>query len=134
MSTNPEKRNGAGQFAPGVSGNPGGRPKGIAAKARELCGDDGELLAQFWLDAMNNTEEPMTARLKASELLVERGYGKAPSFVPIGEEDPLGLKEDIDRGIDSIMDELAVRRQVKAVRPSPNGSVEKTSPNGSASS
>ena len=88
----------------GQSGNPGGRPKGIAAKARELCGDDGELLAQFWLDAMNNTEEPMSARLKASELLVERGYGKAPSFVPIGEEDPLGLKEDIDRGIDSIMD------------------------------
>ena len=134
MSANPEKRNGAGQFAPGVSGNPGGRPKGIAAKARELCGDEGEKLILFWLKTMTSAKQPMQSRLKASELLAERGYGKAPSFVPIGEEDPLGLKEDIDRGIDSIMDELAVRRQVKAVRPSPNGSVEKTSPNGSASS
>jgi len=35
-----------GQFKPGESGNPGGRPKGFATKIKELCGDDYERIAQ----------------------------------------------------------------------------------------
>ena len=35
-----------GQFKPGQSGNPGGRPKGFGAKIKELCGDDYEKLAK----------------------------------------------------------------------------------------
>ena len=35
-------------------------------------------------------------RLRASELLAERGWGKAPAFAAIEEADPLGL-EDAER-------------------------------------
>ena len=36
-------------FRPGQSGNPGGRPKGLASKARELT-KDGQISLQFLLD------------------------------------------------------------------------------------
>lgn len=36
-------------FAPGMSGNPGGRPKGLARYVRELVGDDGRRVADFML-------------------------------------------------------------------------------------
>jgi hypothetical protein len=35
---------------PGQSGNPGGRPRGLARRVRELVGDDGELILQFMVD------------------------------------------------------------------------------------
>jgi hypothetical protein len=31
---------------PGVSGNPGGCPKGLSRRVRELVGDDGEAIAE----------------------------------------------------------------------------------------
>ena len=39
-------------FVPGVSGNPGGRPKGLARTVRELVGEDGALVAEFMLSVM----------------------------------------------------------------------------------
>ena len=37
-------------FMPGRSGNPGGRPKGLAKATRELVGDDGMALVELWWD------------------------------------------------------------------------------------
>ena len=39
-------------FVPGVSGNPGGRPKGLARTVREMVGEDGSLVAEFMLSVM----------------------------------------------------------------------------------
>lgn len=84
-------------FPKGVSGNPSGRAKGIARRAREAVGDNGDRLILFWLDVLESEDSPMAARLEASRLLAERGFGKAASFAPVEEEDPLGLEGASDK-------------------------------------
>jgi hypothetical protein len=65
-----------GRFAPGTSGNPGGRPRGLARTVRELVGDDGDTIVAFWLEVMNDPTARTSDRLEASKLLAERGWGK----------------------------------------------------------
>lgn len=76
----------------GVSGNPGGRPQGLAKATRELVGEDGHRLAEFWFSIMQDETRRDSDRLEASRLLADRGWGKAPTFAAIEEEDPLGLE------------------------------------------
>jgi hypothetical protein len=83
-------------FRPGRSGNPGGRPKGLAKATRALVGEDGMKLVEFWLSIMEDPMRRDSDRLEASRLLAERGWGKAPTFAAIEEADPLGL-EDAER-------------------------------------
>jgi Family of unknown function (DUF5681) len=78
-------------FMPGRSGNPGGRPKGLAKATRELLGEDGMKLAEFWLSIMEDPMRRDSDRLEASRLLADRGWGKAASFEPV-EGDPLDLE------------------------------------------
>jgi hypothetical protein len=57
---NKPERNAHGQYAPGTSGNPGGRPTHAAfsRRCRELVGDDGAKLAELaWAIATANTEK-----------------------------------------------------------------------------
>jgi len=65
-------------FPKGVSGNPGGRPKGLARYVRELVGDDGRRIADFMLSVLDDETERTETRLKAADWLAERGFGKAP--------------------------------------------------------
>jgi hypothetical protein len=64
-------------FQPGVSGNPGGRPKGLARRVRELVGDDGHEIIEFMFETMNNHKVRMADRLEAAAWLADRGFGKA---------------------------------------------------------
>lgn len=123
-------------FMPGQSGNPKGRPRGLARKVRELAGDnDGETIARFWLAAMSgqlpnpeyDQQNPSKApqflvvdvkdRITASKLLSERGWGKPPMFAPIEDDDPLDFAEReaeaLAASVDARMDELAERRRVR---------------------
>lgn len=59
------------KFQPGQSGNPGGRPKGIAAKAREYADKAMQVLA----DALGD-EDPKV-RIAAAKEIIDRGYGKS---------------------------------------------------------
>jgi hypothetical protein len=45
-----QNRNRSGRWPKGTSGNPGGRPRGLARATRELVGEDGMALAQLWWD------------------------------------------------------------------------------------
>jgi hypothetical protein len=96
-------------FSPGRSGNPGGRPQGLARATRELLGDDGIRIARFWLDTMFDESEPTRVRLEASRLLAERGWGRAPAEEPIAEDADYSWLRDlaaIDREIERLSNEL----------------------------
>jgi hypothetical protein len=91
----PQNRDGSGRWQRGVSGNPGGRPKAqavLSTSARKLVGEDGEALIQLWWSIANDPTRRDADRLRASELLAERGWGKAPAFEPL-EGDPFGLED-----------------------------------------
>jgi hypothetical protein len=75
-------------FRPGQSGNPGGRPRGLAKATRELVGEDGLALVQLWWDIARDETRRDRDRLEASRLLADRGWGKAPTLAAIEESDP----------------------------------------------
>jgi hypothetical protein len=63
-------------FPQGVSGNPGGRPKGLARYVRELVGDDGGTIADFMLGVLEDDSERTETRIQAATWLADRGFGK----------------------------------------------------------
>lgn len=81
----PENRTKTGQFAPGTSGNPGGRPKaGEQERAardamKALCLDAVELLK----NTMANEDAPLALRLRAAEFVINSVCGKAISSTEV---------------------------------------------------
>lgn len=75
-------------WAKGVSGNPGGRPKGIAAKAREHTDKALEVLVEGMAD-----EDPRV-RVTAAKEVLDRGWGK-----------PLAMTADVTKRLDDFSDD-----------------------------
>jgi Family of unknown function (DUF5681) len=99
-------------FKPGQSGNPGGRPKGVARTVREVCGGSPLRLAQGLLEIAENPKANNRDRVAAYRELLDRGWGKAPAFASMEADDPLELDE-IASDIRSIADELRARREAR---------------------
>ena len=72
-----------GQWLPGQSGNPGGRPRGVAARAREYAGEDGADIFAFLRRIVDAEGENTRDRIEAGKILLERGWGKAPQLIDV---------------------------------------------------
>src|SRR5262245_25503988 len=64
-------------FLPGRSGNPGGRPRGLSRRVRELVGDSGEAIAAFMFELMNDKKARNADRIEAAKWLGDRGFGRS---------------------------------------------------------
>lgn len=75
----------------GTSGNPQGRPKGIAKAFREVA--DPAEAAIGLLELARNEDIRPADRIAAWRELLDRGYGKSASFAAIEGADPLEQDE-----------------------------------------
>lgn len=68
-------------WRPGQSGNPGGRPKGVAAYVRSLAGEDGKTIVdKVWAIMEKPVGKPHQRQktvLECAYWLADRGWGKA---------------------------------------------------------
>jgi hypothetical protein len=76
------KTNNLRPFAPGQSGNPGGRPRipdDVKALARSYTREAITTAAEI----MRNPAETGTARMSAVNTILDRGWGKAPQHISV---------------------------------------------------
>jgi hypothetical protein len=96
-------------FQPGRSGNPGGRPKGVARAVRDACGGSPERLVQGLLEIAEDPKVRPRDRIAAYHEILNRGWGRAPAYANIEGADPLE-QDEIAEAISGLVDELARRR------------------------
>lgn len=111
------------RFQKGQSGNPSGRPKGIARQARDLINDDPQRLLNVLLEVAEDPKAKRLERVTAVNAYLDRAYGKAPAYAPVEGGDPLE-RDQLDERISAMVDELAPRRQGKGRSETPGGTVE----------
>jgi len=97
----PQNRDLTGQFLPGHSGNPGGRPVGFHNYIQERTSDGSEL-TDFVLSVFRDENVSNKERMDAATWLADRGFGKptvnaaaqAPGFgeftIKISDHDIMG--------------------------------------------
>jgi hypothetical protein len=76
--------NRAGQFRPGRSGNPGGRPKGVI-EVIELARKQTMAAIRTLVEVMKSGESE-AARVSAANAILDRGWGKAPQSLTFNDE------------------------------------------------
>jgi hypothetical protein len=65
---------------------------------RELVGEDGGVLAEFWLSVLQDRTATTKERLDASRLLADRGFGKSPGTISLNDRPDMDGSPDAPRG------------------------------------
>ena len=106
-------------FPKGVSGNPGGRPKGLAAYVREQT-FDGEELVDFMLSVMRGEKvgglKPTVSNMMdATTWLSDRGFGKSLQQARVDVNDNRASAREELRRLFTFDELLAIRDQFAAL-------------------
>ncbi len=94
-----ENRAESGRFVKGISGNPGGRPKGLAEKVRKAT-KDGSIIIRLMVavaegKAVGGQKPTIRDRLDAARWLADRGWGKAVPAMEYGGPGSGAIEADI---------------------------------------
>lgn len=92
----------------------GGRKKGLARMVREMVADDPTRICDVLFDILEDPQAKNADRIAAGKELLDRGWGKAPTFTPIEGGDPLERSE-LDQAIREIAEKLVEYRAHHAV-------------------
>lgn len=89
-------------FLPGVSGNPGGRPKGLGNSVRAKVGEDGgKIVDALWflatatpasIEKKYGAKPTIRDRVSALESLADRGFGKPAQAITGDPDQPLAVR------------------------------------------
>ena len=77
-------------FKPGVSGNPGGRPK-VLTEVRDLAREHTVTAIDTLVSIMCNENAAATARITAAQAILDRSYGKPSQSMRIEEQRPMAV-------------------------------------------
>lgn len=109
------------RWKPGQSGNPGGRPKGLAAIIRERTDNGGELV-NLWITVMRGGviekdgiryKPTLSDMIKASAELADRGFGKATQPIDLGDENLTGAIIEAARAFTERISSLSTKQEEK---------------------
>lgn len=96
-----------GQFAPGASGNPGGRPKGsislvkiLREKLEEIAPGQKKTYAERLVDKLLTTALSLNGDLRAIQDVIDRVDGKAVQSVITTKVDPNVILDKLDNDFD----------------------------------
>jgi hypothetical protein len=78
-------------FTKGKSGNPGGRPKEVAA-VKELARQYTELAISTLVEVMKNKKEIARARVMAATAILDRGHGRPAQALEHSGSIDMGIK------------------------------------------